>query len=273
MEEACTIIEDVVNEQMLKRRRYAYEWPLDETRRWRANVAASNCYTGSKEGVGFHSDAYVPPHPPHIINFTKIDVRLTYLGPYPTIASLSLGTTRTFRLREVLPDVEKGERQPQTFNIELPHNSLIIMHATCQEKFKHTIPQQSTIDAFKPPEAFPPPPPPPPPAVEMGMEVEMMDPYTSRINITFRFYRPDFRPDSIPKCYCGIPAILRPAMKKRERERHTKDGGEEGEEELMKYFWMCFAGAQNEGKGCRFYQQLDMEKEGRMCSLKSSASS
>jgi len=75
MEEACKIIENVVDEQMKKRKTtFSREWagkrgdPL-----WRANVAASNCYQGSKESVGFHSD------------------QLTYLGPYPTIASLSLG--------------------------------------------------------------------------------------------------------------------------------------------------------------------------------------
>ena len=75
MEEACKIIENIVNEQMRKRKTtFSCEWagkggdPL-----WRANVAASNCYQGGKESVGFHSD------------------QLTYLGPYPTIASLSLG--------------------------------------------------------------------------------------------------------------------------------------------------------------------------------------
>lgn len=79
MEEACDIIERVVNEEMRKRRRYPLEWagyPVkggEEPVLWRANVAASNCYEGAKESVGFHSD------------------QLTYLGPYPTIASLSLG--------------------------------------------------------------------------------------------------------------------------------------------------------------------------------------
>jgi alkylated DNA repair dioxygenase AlkB len=73
MEEACHIVEKIVNEEISKRTRFSLEWPADEMNPWRANVAASNCYTGSKESVGFHSD------------------QLTYLGPYPTIASLSLG--------------------------------------------------------------------------------------------------------------------------------------------------------------------------------------
>jgi alkylated DNA repair dioxygenase AlkB len=78
MEAACTHIEKVVNEELAKRIRYPLEYASicgggDGSYTWRANVAASNCYEGAKESVGFHSD------------------QLTYLGPYPTIASLSLG--------------------------------------------------------------------------------------------------------------------------------------------------------------------------------------
>jgi hypothetical protein len=67
MEEACEIVERVVNAEMRKRKRYPLEWAgtCAEGQIWRANVAACNC--------GFHSD------------------QMTYLGPYPTIASLSLG--------------------------------------------------------------------------------------------------------------------------------------------------------------------------------------
>lgn len=74
MEEACNIVERIVNEQLKQRKRFPLEWGDEAAEEsWRANVAASNCYEGSKEGVGPHSD------------------QLTYLGPYPTIASLSLG--------------------------------------------------------------------------------------------------------------------------------------------------------------------------------------
>lgn len=81
MEEACKIIEEIVNKELRKRTHtYKLEWgrqggnePL-----WRANVAASNCYQGGKESVGLHSD------------------QLTYLGPYPTIASLSLGKSLAY---------------------------------------------------------------------------------------------------------------------------------------------------------------------------------
>lgn len=75
MEEACKIVERVVNDELRNRERFPLEWggsPVTDLA-WRANVAASNCYEGAQESVGYHSD------------------QLTYLGPYPTIASLSLG--------------------------------------------------------------------------------------------------------------------------------------------------------------------------------------
>jgi hypothetical protein len=87
MEEACEYVERVVNAEMRKRERYPLEWGGEPDTRnpasfpssddgniiWRANVAASNRYDGASESVGFHTD------------------QLTNLGPYPTIASVSLG--------------------------------------------------------------------------------------------------------------------------------------------------------------------------------------
>ena len=72
MEEACQYVEAVVNAEMRKRKRYPLEWPGSEDSEfiWRANVAASNCYEGAKESVGFHSD------------------QMTYLGPYCTIGKV-----------------------------------------------------------------------------------------------------------------------------------------------------------------------------------------
>ncbi|KIJ23041.1 hypothetical protein M422DRAFT_196407, partial [Sphaerobolus stellatus SS14] len=173
---------------------------------------------GGKDGVGFHSD------------------QMTYLGPFPTIASLSLGTTRIFRLREVIPKDEDGKRQAQTFNIPVAHNTLITMHASTQERFKHCIPQQRAIDLFRPP--FPPP-------FPINREVN-----NCRINITFRFYRPDFRPETTPRCRCDVPCVLRANMKGRKAEE-------------IRYFWMCYAGVQNDGKGCSFVKVMDCKGEGR----------
>ncbi|KAG7452801.1 uncharacterized protein BT62DRAFT_925339 [Guyanagaster necrorhizus] len=218
MEEACVIVERLVNEELRKRQRFPLEWAGQPGLEyiWRANVAASNCYEGAKECVGPHSD------------------QMTYLGPYCTIASLSLGARRIFSLREVIPKQEKETRSAQTFNIPLPHNSLTIMHASCQERFKHSIPPQSSMDLYRPSHPRVP-----------------NDTSNCRINITFRFYRPDFHPSSIPRCKCDVPTILRPDMKNR------TDG------KTDKYWWTCYAGAQNEGKGCDFWNIMDMEKEGR----------
>lgn len=42
----------------------------------------------------------------------------------PHLKVVSKGTERIFRLREVIPKAEAGERQAQTFNIPLQHNSV-----------------------------------------------------------------------------------------------------------------------------------------------------
>ncbi|KAF8471488.1 hypothetical protein JB92DRAFT_3086158 [Gautieria morchelliformis] len=189
----CQLIQKVVNEALESRSRYSLEWCGTGTRgqSWKATVA---------EGAAFHSD------------------QLTYLGPFPTIASLSLATTRIFRLREVS---EVENRRAQTYNIPV----LRIMHASTQERYKHTILPQRAIDVFQP--SFP---------SHLGPDVEDEN-GTCRINITIRFYRPDFRP----------PIILDDDMKG----------------ETMQYFWTCCAGAQNDGKGCPFIGVMDAKSEGR----------
>lgn len=55
MEEACCIIERVVNEEMKKRARFPLEWDgggSENDAGWRSNVAAANCYEGGQESVG-----------------------------------------------------------------------------------------------------------------------------------------------------------------------------------------------------------------------------
>ncbi|KAL5529659.1 hypothetical protein ACEPAG_5644 [Sanghuangporus baumii] len=261
MEEACKFVETVVNDELKKRARFPLEWggsSGSDGYMWRANVAAANCYEGAKETVGFHSD------------------QLTYLGPYPTIASLSLGTTRLFRLREVIPTSETSERHAQTFNIPLPHNSLIIMHASTQERFKHCVPPQPVIDVFRPPfprrSA--------PGTSSITSSTEEIPSSNCRINITFRFYRPDFAPSTIPRCKCGVPCVLHPDMKKRVDHQDTSLNGPRDNKECpegkrrwkslevdnrpqIKYWWNCYSGAQNEGKGCGMWKVMDVKTEGR----------
>lgn len=75
--------------------------------------------------------------------------QLTYLGPYCTIASLSLGTPRAFRLRETdtVDAAYKSGKPIRTYEVNLGHNSLVLMNAGCQERFKHTCADSSTLKA------------------------------------------------------------------------------------------------------------------------------
>src|SRR6267154_2908563 len=192
------------------------------------------------------------------------------------------GTRRVFRLREVIPLDEVGKRAAQTFDIPLSHNSvcacslwpelypfnsagllqLCIMHASTQEQFKHSIPSRRTIDRFHPP--YPPPP---------DLPEFAFDPRNCRINITFRFFRPDFHPDTIPRCKCGEMTALRPDMKGRQRGSEggasdkgisrSPDSSLSGGERATGYWWTCTAGDQNEGKGCGCWKVMDVKAEGR----------
>ena len=135
------------------------------------------------------------------------------------------------------------------------------MHASCQEMFKHAIPPQRTIDLFHPPY-------PPPPALRERMS---FDSSNARINITFRFFRPDYKPSNTPRCKCNVPCILRPDMKNRytlptqdhaDQNSSSKDRAPR-REAVAKYWWTCYAGAQNEGKGCGMWQVMDPKAEGR----------
>lgn len=108
----------------------------------------------------------------------------------------------------------------------LPHNSILIMvrhaslavtsshkliiasqHASCQELYKHSVApvgKNQAIDFFRP-------------AYDINgdyVELQNREKRNERVNITFRFYRPDFHPEDdkeegrqgIPNCKCGIPA-------------------------------------------------------------------
>jgi len=137
--------------------------------------------------------------------------------------------------------------------LSLHFEQLLIMKPPCQEHFKHSIPTQNSagIDLFRPPLPRLP-----------GVAIEG---YNERINITFRFFRPDFAPSTIPRCRCNVPTVLR-ANQKGSRRRDTPSGEKKTERmksDGMRYFWMCYAGAQDGGKGCGFLKILDMKEEGR----------
>ncbi|KAM0750646.1 hypothetical protein T439DRAFT_325702 [Meredithblackwellia eburnea MCA 4105] len=258
MDSAREVVGPLVRQVLGGRKRHKLEFDGP----WLPNVAAANCYEGAKEGVGYHSDV------------------LTHLGPMPTIASLSLGVTRVFRLRPFMPGDDEKEvvEERRTLDVRLPHGSLLIMHAGCQEKFKHSIPIVSTMDVFRVPKSL---------QTEELLrrfgEKVASEGFRARINLTFRHYRPDFSPIPVPssnylgtpKCRCGIPCLLRPDGRGRVKARLARESGgkltkmesrenvgENGENEFF-YFWTCTASMQTPGGGCGFFEILDMEKEGR----------
>ena len=149
------------------------------------------------------------------------------------------------------------------------------MHASTQEVYKHAVPPQNSIDMFHPP--FP-----PPPSLTDDKDVlaKLHEASNARINITFRFYRPDFHSSKTPRCKCGVPCILRPDMKNRYEDlpatstqanttggsttSMSKPGSTTGKKTMVaKYWWTCYAGAQNDGKGCGLWKVMDVKAEGR----------
>ncbi|WWC68770.1 uncharacterized protein I206_102705 [Kwoniella pini CBS 10737] len=270
LRKAADLIEKSVNESLNKRKRFELEWAGD----WKANCCGTNRYDGAKSSVGWHAD------------------QLTYLGPYTTIASLSLGTPRAFRLREtntVDSNFASSTKPIRTYELNLGHNSLCLMNGGCQERFKHTVPPQKALDLYRP--SFD--------KAETPIPLCDQKTYTSRINITFRFYRDDFHPEptigpygpreGTPLCKCGIPTLLRADQKAKARTRLLppspqkssstsadsagaglcKEKGDDFVIDDMLYFWQCQSPAKTgDMKGCGFFKILDMKKEGRGPCLK-----
>ena len=46
-------------------------------------------------------------------------------------------------------------------------------------------------------------------------------------------------------------------------EDSTKEGRDLKRDFVAKYWWTCYAGAQNDGKGCGFWKVMDVKAEGR----------
>ncbi|KAF9175740.1 hypothetical protein BGX21_000211 [Mortierella sp. AD011] len=200
MDEAKMVVRRIVNELRKSRDIHPYEVQGD----WNCNVAASNHYAHSKESVGWHAD------------------KLTYLGPRPTIGSLSLGATRFFRIRKVVPDAKHPDTAGQLISIALPHNSLCIMWPPMQEEWKHEVPPQAKVTPHP-----------------IGG--------TARINITFRLRREGFSPADTPVCKCGVAMVLRCVFKNRAN--------------YGRYFYMCYAAGSNEGRTCGAFHWVDMEEK------------
>ncbi|KAG0346769.1 hypothetical protein BG004_000876 [Podila humilis] len=197
MDEAKLVVRQIVNELRSKRELH----PFEEQGEWNCNVAAVNHYAHSKESVGWHAD------------------KLTYLGPRPTISSLTLGATRFFRIRKVVPDVKNPDTAGQLISIALPHNSLCIMWPPMEE-WKHEVPAQARVT----------------PHPISG---------TARINITYRLRREGFAPEDTPVCKCGVAMVLRCVFKNKAN--------------YGRYFYMCYGAGSQEGRSCDEFHWVDME--------------
>ncbi|KAK5660255.1 hypothetical protein OQA88_12794 [Cercophora sp. LCS_1] len=210
LDKVKTRVQEAVNLEIAKRiqthhggKKLKYQSPGP----WSPNAAFVNCYNGPQESVGWHSD------------------QLTYLGPRAVIGSLSLGVTREFRVRRVLPNdsSSKDKDLEGQIAIHLPHNSLLVMHAEMQEEWKHSIAPATAID----------------PHPIAG---------NRRINITYRDYREAFHPRYTPRCGCDVPCVLRVVQKKREN--------------WGRYFWMCHAGNVPGKESCPFFQWAEFDDDG-----------
>jgi len=86
----------------------------------RFNSVLLNLYRDGRDSMGWHADD--EPE----------------LGPAPTIASLSLGATRRFRLRP-----RPGGPAAEAFGLDLPSGSLLLMRPPTQAHWQHALPKTS----------------------------------------------------------------------------------------------------------------------------------
>ncbi|CEP01295.1 hypothetical protein PBRA_001901 [Plasmodiophora brassicae] len=161
---ARDLVQAKVRERLLARD--AQDPYVNDGDRWTANVAVANEYANGQESFGPHSD------------------KLTYIGPRPVIASLTLGAGRTFRFRRI---PRHNSPCKVTYNVVLPNRSLLVMFAPTQEEFKHELPRQKAVVTRHP---------------ICG---------AARYNITFRMYKDEFR--VAPQCRCGVAMELKPVFR------------------------------------------------------------
>jgi alkylated DNA repair dioxygenase AlkB len=84
---------------------------------YRYQVVIGNYYRSAQDSIGYHADD-----------------ELT-LGPKPAIASISLGTTRQFKLK-------RKEGGP-SYSYDLSHGDLFLMLPGCQEDWVHAVPKSA----------------------------------------------------------------------------------------------------------------------------------
>lgn len=93
---------------------------IESTTNHSFNAVLCNLYRDGHDSMGWHSDDE------------------TELGEDPVIASLSLGSQRTFRFRAF-------KHKKETVDFELSHGSLLIMHAGVQKEWEHSVPRRLRV--------------------------------------------------------------------------------------------------------------------------------
>lgn len=136
-------------------------------------------------------------------------------------------------MRKIVPKDDPADKTDKTGSaadasgqiaIHLPHNSLLVMHAEMQEEWKHSIAPAPNIT----------------PHLLAG---------NKRINITYRWYREEFRPKHTPKCKCGVPCVLKCVQKQKANRG--------------RYMWMCQVGNKPEGgEGCGYFEWARFTDDG-----------
>lgn len=101
---------------------------------------------------------------------------------------------------------------------------------------------------------------------------------TSRINITYRFYRSSYSPKFTPPCKCGVEGVLRCVMKKGENLGRYKYLSlyfpphfvweavvfwGESSNLFVRYYWTCYVGKSADGEGgCDWFEWAEMDDDG-----------
>lgn len=162
MAKAAAYIKEFMNRKVI--RKYP-RLPFQSLEPWTSDVCIVNYYHQLSNNLAWHSD------------------RLNHIGPHNYICSMSLGSTRTFRLRSTY------KKHAPIYQIHVPHNTLLIMHPGCQEEFKHCVnPLLKSLQLH--PSAG-----------------------SARFNLTYRHYSPRFI-NNVPSCECGIAMVLRRSFRK-----------------------------------------------------------
>ena len=247
-------VQEAVNREIQERIRTRYpggqKLRYQSPAPWTPNAAFVNCYNGPDENVGWHSD------------------QLTYLGPRAVIGSLSLGVTREFRVRRVLPRdtinnsaaVAAASRSATT-RTETKETVAVLLDEETEPRAKEQQRQnqdedqnEGQISIHLPHNSL------------LIMHADMQEEWkhsvsptqtisphpisgARRINITYRHYRPEFHPHRTPRCSgCDVPCVLRVVQRK------TANRG--------RYFWMCYAGNVPGKNGCDFFKWAEFDEDG-----------